>query len=164
MRAKRFLKQAVRGSAGDGRPRPRARLVRLRQHLEHAPDRALRRRVVASLNVDRAANGLPPLTWSPKLANQAGTWAATMADGELALPPEPERAASTRPTTSGYSTLGENILVGPGNMSPAAMEAAWMNSPPHQANILSGAFNIVGIGYVRGPDGRIWAVQDFGGI
>ena len=37
-------------------------------------------------------------------------------------------------------------------------------SAPHRANILSGAFNIVGIGYYRGPDGRLWAVQDFGGI
>ena len=32
------------------------------------------------VNHDRAANGLPPLTWSPKLANQAGAWANTMAN------------------------------------------------------------------------------------
>ena len=39
-----------------------------------------------------------------------------------------------------------------------------MSSAPHRANILSRAFNVVGIGYVRSLDGRIWAVQDFGGI
>ena len=39
-----------------------------------------------------------------------------------------------------------------------------MASPDHRRNILSGNFNLVGIGYVRGPDGRLWAVQDFGGI
>ena len=39
-----------------------------------------------------------------------------------------------------------------------------MGSAPHRANILSGGFNIVGIGYVRGVDGRLWVVQDFGGI
>jgi uncharacterized protein YkwD len=60
--------------------------------------------------------------------------------------------------------MGENILVAPGGMSPAQLQGLWMGSAPHRANILSGAFNIVGIGYFRGPDGRIWAVQDFGGI
>ncbi len=65
---------------------------------------------------------------------------------------------------NGYNTLGENILVGPGGMSASSIEAAWMASPAHRANILSRAFNIVGISYYRGPDGRIWAVQEFGGI
>ncbi len=60
--------------------------------------------------------------------------------------------------------MGENIIVGPGGMSPQSVEGAWMASAPHRANILSRAFNIVGIGYVRGFDGRIWAVQEFGGI
>ncbi len=63
-----------------------------------------------------------------------------------------------------YYTLGENILVGPGSMSPASIEAAWRNSAPHWANISNGSFNVVGIGYTRGPDGRIWAVQEFGGL
>ena len=31
-----------------------------------------------ALNYDRATVGLPPLTWSPKLANNAGNWAWTM--------------------------------------------------------------------------------------
>jgi uncharacterized protein YkwD len=63
-----------------------------------------------------------------------------------------------------YYTLGENILVGPGSMSPNAIETAWRNSPPHWANITSRSFNVVGIGYYRGPDGRLWAVQEFGGL
>ena len=63
-----------------------------------------------------------------------------------------------------FHTLGENILVGPGSMSPSSIESAWRASAPHWANITSRSFNVVGIGYVRGPDGRIWAVQEFGGI
>ncbi len=31
-----------------------------------------------SLNYDRVMNGLPPLTWSPKLSNTAGVWADQM--------------------------------------------------------------------------------------
>jgi uncharacterized protein YkwD len=116
-----------------------------------------------ALNNDRAANGLPPLTWSPKLSNQAGTWAANMA-AVNSLYHQNLSALINSSDYAGYTTLGENIIVGPGSMDPGAVEAAWMNSPPHRANITSRAFNIVGIGYVHGPDGRIWAVQDFGGI
>jgi uncharacterized protein YkwD len=116
-----------------------------------------------ALNADRAANGLPRLTWSPKLANLAGSWAHTMSNANT-LYHQNLSVLISSPTYAGYRTMGENILVGPGNMSPGSMEAAWMASPPHRANILSGAFNIVGIGYYRGPDGRIWAVQEFGGI
>ena len=35
---------------------------------------------------------------------------------------------------------------------------------PHRANIMSRSFNVVGIGWYWGPDGRLWAVQEFGGI
>ncbi len=116
-----------------------------------------------ALNYDRAVNGLPQLTWSPKLANTAGTWAHQMSnDGTLHHQNLGGLIAS--PDYAGYYTLGENILVGPGGMTGTQMEGAWMASAPHRANITSGAFNIVGIGYYRGPDGRLWAVQDFGGI
>jgi uncharacterized protein YkwD len=116
-----------------------------------------------ALNHDRAVNGLPQLTWSPKLGNLAGNWAQQMANVN-SLYHQNLGALINSPDYAGYRTLGENILVGPGSMSAGSMEAAWMASPLHRANILSGAFNIVGIGYVRGPDGRLWAVQDFGGI
>jgi uncharacterized protein YkwD len=59
--------------------------------------------------------------------------------------------------------VGENILVGPGNMSAGAMEGAWMNSAGHRANILNGAFTVAGVGAAIGPDGRIWVAVDFGG-
>ena len=68
------------------------------------------------------------------------------------------------PEYAGYYTLGENILVGPGGMSADGIEGAWRASAPHWANITNRSFNVVGIGYVRGPDGRIWAVQEFGGL
>jgi len=121
------------------------------------------RSVYQAINQDRANAGLPGLTHSPKLENLAGNWAWQMSVDNSLHHQDLSRLLYSS-DYSHFSTLGENIIVGPGNLSPAALEAAWMNSPPHKANILSGAFNIVGIGYVRGPDGRIWAVQDFGGI
>ena len=116
-----------------------------------------------ALNYDRILNGLPPLTWSPKLSNAAGTWAHQMSNAN-SLYHQNLSALISSPDYAGYYTLGENILVGPGSMTAKQMEGAWMASAPHRANILSGNFNIVGIGYYRGPDGRLWAVQDFGGI
>jgi uncharacterized protein YkwD len=116
-----------------------------------------------ALNVDRVANGLPPLTRSPKLENTAGTWAWQMASVGT-LYHQNLTALLYSADYSYYRTLGENIIVGPGSMTPGALEAAWRASPPHWANITSRAFNVVGIGYWRGPDGRIWAVQDFGGL
>jgi uncharacterized protein YkwD len=121
------------------------------------------RQVFDSLNYNRALSGLPPLTWSPKLANTAGTWAHQMSNAN-SLYHQNLGALISSPEYAGYRTMGENILVGPGGMSPTQMQATWMGSAPHRANILSRAFNIVGIGVYRGPDGRLWAVQDFGGI
>jgi uncharacterized protein YkwD len=39
-----------------------------------------------------------------------------------------------------------------------------MNSSGHRANILSGNYNVVGLAFVNGPDGRLWVAVDFGGV
>jgi uncharacterized protein YkwD len=116
-----------------------------------------------SMNADRGSVGLPPLTWSPKLANNAGNWAWQMMAAN-SLYHQNLGAMLGSSDFQNYYTLGENILVGPGSMSAQSVEAAWRASPPHWANITSRSFNVVGIGYVRGPDGRIWAAQEFGGL
>jgi uncharacterized protein YkwD len=52
---------------------------------------------------------------------------------------------------SGSWTVGENIAWGSGGLaSPAEIVRAWMNSPPHRHNILSGKFREIGIGVARG--------------
>ena len=127
------------------------------------PTEPFQKQLFNALNYDRAMAGLPPLTWSPKLANNAGTWAWQMMRANR-LYHQNLGALIYTADYNGFRTLGENIIVGPGSMSANSIEGAWRSSPPHWANIASRAFNIVGIGYVRGPDGRIWAVQEFGGI
>jgi uncharacterized protein YkwD len=116
-----------------------------------------------AMNRDRASVGLPPLTWSPKLAINAGGWAGIMAQAGT-LYHQNLGGLLYQPLYAPYYTLGENILVGPADMSADSVEAAWRASAPHWANITSRSFNVVGIGVVRGPDGRIWAVQEFGGL
>jgi uncharacterized protein YkwD len=47
--------------------------------------------------------------------------------------------------------LGENIGWGPrGQGTPRSVVGAWMNSPGHRANILSGAFREIGVGFAAG--------------
>jgi uncharacterized protein YkwD len=119
--------------------------------------------VYAAMNQDRAANGLPPLVWSPKLDNLAGTWADFMAATGL-FGHRNLAATIGQGDFARYRAMGENILVGPGNMSAGQIEASWMASGGHRANILSGTYNIVGIGTSRSADGRLWVVADFGAI
>lgn len=118
--------------------------------------------IYQAMNRDRAASGLPALGYSPQLEGLANGWAATMGN-QGRLYHQNLSAVLGSPDYSGYHTLGENILVGPGSMSAGSMESSWMASAPHRANILSGGYSLVGIAVYHGPDGRAWAVQDFGG-
>ena len=116
-----------------------------------------------AVNRDRAANGLPALTFSPKLSVLAGGHSCDMArSGSMYHSNLGATMASA--DFGAYWTLGENVLVvGPGTPI-STMESIWMNSAPHRANILSGNFNVVGMAFCNGPDGRIWATQEFGGL
>jgi uncharacterized protein YkwD len=65
-----------------------------------------------------------------------------------------------------YSTMGENLFLGPwGQVSPRQAVAAWLRSPGHRANILRPGFRHVGAALVRAPgmrtdgDGALWITE-----
>ena len=58
----------------------------------------------------------------------------------------------------GWTLVGENIAFG--YSSPAAVEAAWMDSPGHRRNILTAGFTHVGVGLYE-EDGMIFWTQLF---
>ena len=74
------------------------------------------------------------------------------------------------PVTSGvnasgyrYATFGENLFAGTwGQATPREVVNAWLNSPPHRANMMSGRFRHVGAAPVRasgllgGGDVVVW--------
>src|SRR3954471_21340301 len=69
---------------------------------------------------------------------------------------------------AGDWVIGENLAWGSGSLgTPKALVNAWMNSPPHRENLLSGDFQEVGMGLVYGtpsngtPDG-VTVSTDFG--
>jgi uncharacterized protein YkwD len=130
-----------------------------RAHETALPTSGLGREVYQLVNADRAANGLPALTWNAQLGALAQGWSEHMAStGKF----EHSDINSTihSPAFNAFTRLGENILVGRCNMSAAEMERAWMNSPSHRANIL-GSYNLIGVAVVCSGD-RLWATQSFG--
>lgn len=63
-----------------------------------------------------------------------------------------------------FIAVGENLALG-NYKDDAALVEAWMNSPGHKANILSGKFTEIGVAVLRGTfEGKTtWlAVQEFG--
>jgi uncharacterized protein YkwD len=118
--------------------------------------------VFERVNADRVASGLRPLRWNAQLAQLASDHTGQMAaTGELE---HRDLSVTIRvPYFAAYGWLGENILVGPGALTGAGMDAAWMASPDHRSNILSPNFDSVGVAVTWGADGRVWATEDFGG-
>jgi uncharacterized protein YkwD len=62
-----------------------------------------------------------------------------------------------------YATFGENLFAGSwGRVTPRDVVSAWLSSPPHRANMLSGNFRHVGAAPVRangllgGIDAVVW--------
>jgi uncharacterized protein YkwD len=115
------------------------------------------------VNADRAASGLGALAWNRQLACLASSWSAHMAaTGNLYH--RDLNATIRSPGYSGYRTLGENVLRGGMGMTGEQMEAAWMASSAHRANILSSAYTSIGIGiWATGDMTKVYATQNFGG-
>ena len=109
--------------------------------------------LVAAMNSARASAGLRPLTVNSELTSVARGWTSRLA-GAGTLSHNPSLSGSVH----GWTLLGENVGQG---SSAAQIEAAFMASAPHRANILRAQFTDVGVGAVRGSDGRLWVTVDF---
>ena len=117
--------------------------------------------ILGLVNQSRAENGLPALAANGQLTCLAQSWSSYLASTGQFFERNLQ-ATLASPGYGGYHTLGENILRGPDTMSASDMHTAWMNSPPHRANILSPAYSSVGIG-IADSNGQVYATEDFGG-
>lgn len=116
--------------------------------------------VLALINANRVAVGLPALGWSQAAANAAAIRSQESTTVFDHVRPD-GRAWYTILDETGvpYMTAGENLAAG--QMSPEAVVAAWMNSPDHFANIMNPNFAQMGVGLtVCGGYGLYW-VQIF---
>ncbi|HEV2401133.1 MAG TPA: CAP domain-containing protein [Candidatus Sulfotelmatobacter sp.] len=112
-------------------------------------------------NQSRQKAGVGPLTLDAGLSQAARVHAMAMLEAhqlshQFAGEPDlPERLASM--TKLQLDQEGENVAL---DYSATGGHAHLMLSPPHRANLLNAAYNVVGLGVVRSGD-RLYIVQDF---
>ena len=131
------------------------------------------RATLCVLNAERARHNLRPLRLNRKLSAAARRHSRAMARKRFFSHTSPGGASFVdRIRRTGYLSgarswhIGENIAYGSGSRStPRSIGTAWMNSPPHRANILSSSFRSIGIGIASGTpsgDGGATYTTDFG--
>jgi uncharacterized protein YkwD len=113
-------------------------------------------------NQARAEAGAPRLTLDAGLSQAARVHAEAMfAARQLSHQFEGEPSLPQRLGTATHTTLdqeGENVAL---DYDAASGHQHLMLSPPHRANLLNPAYNVIGMGVVRSGD-RLYIVQDFG--
>jgi uncharacterized protein YkwD len=136
-----------------------------------ASNRAYTRAVECLVNEQRAGAGLGALAHDRRLARAARRFSSSMVRERFFAHVSPEGSTlGARAHAAGYSggTLGETIGWGSGDLAtPASIVSGWMQSPPHHAILMSGAFRRIGLGVATGsPAGTPQAATvtaDFGG-
>src|ERR1700678_3199076 len=125
-------------------------------------DREAEQVLLALANQARAQAGAPRLTLDAGLCRAARAHAEEMfaarqlshqLEGEPSLPQRLATATSTQ-----LDQEGENVAL---DYDAEKGHEHLMLSPPHRANLLSAAYNVIGLGVVRSGD-RLYIVQDFG--
>ena len=130
-------------------------------------DSQTEQQLLALANQSRQQAGAPPLTIDAGLSRAARAHARAMLaaqqlshqfDGEPSLP---QRLAAT--THLHLDQEGENVAL---DYDAEHGHQHLMLSPPHRANLLNPAYNVVGLGVVRSQEARgedrLYIVQDFG--
>ena len=129
---------------------------------KQAPD-AMESRLFDLTNREREAHGLPPFRLAAELTDLARRHSVDMARrGRLSHGSSNGESYEDRLVGEGlfFSAGGENVARG----WPEAAEeihASLMASPEHRVNILSPAYDTIGIGAAIGDDGACFVTQDF---
>src|SRR5919202_6607977 len=128
------------------------------------------------LNDERAAAGLHPVAETPGLTQPSAAYSALMVAQDFFAHVAPDGSTLVDRLTAaryiapdGDWTVGENIAWGQGDLAtPRNIVIAWMNSPGHRHNILTGEFDEIGIGIALGtPGDPSWGATyttDFGAV
>ena len=104
-----------------------------------------------------------PLAYSASLGKAAGGWATYLAVHNKFDHVIGSSTPTSRARAAGYrGGAGENIAAG--QDTPAAVMAAWLNSPGHCSNIMDRDYQDLGIGYAYAANStyQTYWVQDFG--
>ncbi|MBZ5508085.1 MAG: CAP domain-containing protein [Acidobacteriia bacterium] len=118
------------------------------------------KQIFDQLNQERQGAGLPALEWSEQAAQAARNHAQAMVEnGQLSHQFPGERSLAERIGATGARfTLAAENIARTGYVED--VHPALMNSRGHRANILSSAYNAVGIGVMEHQN-KIYVAQDF---
>jgi uncharacterized protein YkwD len=123
---------------------------------------ATEQELLALANQSRQQVGAAPLTIDSGLSRAARVHAQAMLEaGQLSHQFDRELSLSQRLAATTQLQLdeeGENVAL---DYDAAHGHQHLMLSPPHRANLLNPAYNVVGLGVVRSGN-RLYIVQDFG--
>lgn len=113
-------------------------------------------------NAARAARNLPPLRLDPRLCAAAQRHAEAMAArGVLSHTGLGDLSLWERIARSGYHYSEAAEAAAEGQPTAAAVVAAWMEDPPHRANVL-GDYADLGGGMACGSNGVLYWCCDYG--
>jgi uncharacterized protein YkwD len=134
--------------------------------VNRASSHQLVRSTLCLLNADRRRHGLRRLRLSRRLSKAARAHSRDMVRRDYFSHTSPSGASFVdRIRRSGYLSgaftwmVGENLAWGAGSMSsPAQTVRAWMRSPGHRENILTGRFVHIGIGIARGAPASVGGI------
>lgn len=124
------------------------------------------RELVRAVNATRTAHGVAPLRVDDALTRAARFHSRQqLAAGRLE---HGDFLSRLRRFDAHGGALGENLAWGSGSYGrAAAIVRAWLNSPPHRANLLSRVFRRVGLGVAHGTfagySGASVVTADFAG-
>ena len=124
--------------------------------------KSIENQVVQLTNQERAKNGLKALTQDWELSRVARYKSVDMRDKNYFSHTSPTYGSPfTMMKNFGisYRSAAENIAAG--QTTAQEVVQAWMNSPGHRANILSGNYTHIGVGYAKGGSQRHYWTQMF---
>lgn len=123
---------------------------------------AVEKEVARLVNVERAKNGLPALSYNWQLARVARIKSEDMRNNHYFSHTSPTYGSPFQMMRSfgiSYTAAGENIAMG--QRTAAEVMNGWMNSPGHRSNILNRNFTQIGVGYAKDSYGRGYWTQQF---
>lgn len=130
-------------------------------------DSAAEGRLLAGINAERAAQGLPALVLDAGLTNIARIRSQQLIDQGYFGHVDPYGYSMYAELLAyfgyGYAWAGENLAMNNWDYGQSAERAleALMASPPHRANILDGDFTRIGVGEVAAADGSYYYTMIF---
>jgi uncharacterized protein YkwD len=115
--------------------------------------------LAADINKARRDHGLRSLTVVAGATDVARRWSWQLADSQVLSHNPAIIGDISRAGSSAWTEIAENVGEGPAD-SPSGLFQAYMDSPPHRANILDPAAHYLGVGTVE-RDGIAWNTLDF---